>query len=321
MLLSLVILNLMIYRVCVINKLKRYRLLLIITYVLITIMQFFIFNHSTTYNNIFKTIFFNLIHIIILSVPFIVEYFIKDKRKISFSYNKYLDVLSFAGIKANVNLKDEIETIKKFRNAFSYENISDIAIDLPRHSSLRYINKGTLNKEYFNIAYENLVDPYVYIIVSNTGSSASQVISVFTKTDFSHVSISFDRELITTISYNGGERVYPPGLNQETIDEFKKKDDASILVYGLKVGNLKKYKMIKKIEQINKEGSAYNILGLVFKFSARSNIMYCSQFVYNLLSCVECEFFYPKDSFSIKPTDFIEKDYKRKLEFLYELKL
>ncbi len=79
--------------------------------------------------------------------------------------------------------------------------------------------------------------------------------------------------------------------------------------------------MIEKISKINEEGSAYNILGLVFKFSFRSNIMYCSQFVYSLLYYADCDFLQPTDAFSIKPTDFIEKDYKRKMEFLYELKL
>ncbi len=322
MLLCLLVFVIMLYRTSIINKLYRYRFLLSIAYSILLILQLFIFTNFFEYDsNIYRSILYNFIGLCIVAIPLLTEHFIKGSKKITFSTNKYLEVLSFAGLKSNVSLKDEIDNIKKLKNVLSYENISDIATDLPRHSSLRYINKDSLNKEYFNVAYENLSDPYIYIIISDTGSSASQVISLFTKTEFSHVSIAFDRELITTISYNGGERVSPPGLNQEAIDAFKKKDDASILVYGLNVGNENKYKMIKKIEQINKEGSAYNILGLVFKFSAKNNIMYCSQFVYSLLKSVNCNFFIPKDDFSIKPTDFVEKDYKRNLEFLYELKL
>ncbi|MEN2666915.1 hypothetical protein [Listeria aquatica] len=47
--------------------------------------------------------------------------------------------------------------------------------------------------------------------------------------------------------------------------------------------------------------------------------MFCSQFVYKILQFAELEYF--RDSAAkIKPTDFVERDYYRKLAFCYEIK-
>jgi hypothetical protein len=62
------------------------------------------------------------------------------------------------------------------------------------------------------------------------------------------------------------------------------------------------------------------MLGLVINQSYKPNIMYCSQFVYNMLETAEAVYFH-SDAMTIKPTDFIEKDYHRKLEFVEELRL
>jgi hypothetical protein len=129
--------------------------------------------------------------------------------------------------------------------------------------------------------------------------------------------LSFDKDLHTIISYNGGERVYPPGLNLEMIQFFNKKKDAAIMVYALPVTYEKKKALIDKIKSINVEGNAYNLLGLVFKFSAKPNIMFCSQFVYNMLKYVDMAYFVKHD---IKPTDLVELDYYRKLKYAYEIK-
>ena len=115
----------------------------------------------------------------------------------------------------------------------SSDNLKSVLDDLPRHDSFRYINNGSLTAEYFAEAAKSLADPHVYIVISNTVSVASEIISVFTQRQYNHASLSFDRELRTIISYNGGERVYPPGLNHEMITFFNKKPGASILIYSL----------------------------------------------------------------------------------------
>lgn len=97
-----------------------------------------------------------------------------------------------------------------------------------------------------------------------------------------------------------------------------KKNDASILVYKLKVTYEQKLQMINKIQQINEEGSAYNLLGLLTGSSNKPNIMYCSQFLYSMLDSVGAIYF-NKPRKSLKPTDFIERDYERKLEFVEKI--
>ncbi len=77
-------------------------------------------------------------------------------------------------------------------------------------------------------------------MISSTGTSSSELISVFTRKDYNHASLSFDRELKTILSYNGGGNVYPPGLNREQLEYFHRKEDASMLVYSLEATREKK---------------------------------------------------------------------------------
>jgi hypothetical protein len=207
-------------------------------------------------------------------------------------------------------------TIKR---ALSKSNLDEIMYDLPRHSVVSYVNKGTLTEEYFVECEKALSDPNLYLVISNSGSAASQLISVFTKKLYNHVSISFDRELKTILSYNGGERAFPPGLNKEQLAYFAKHKNASILVYRLAVSRQKKEMLIAKIRGINITGSAYNLIGLVTKRSIRPNIMFCSQFVYSMLESID-ENVYEGSASYARPTDFIEKDYYRKLEFCTEIR-
>jgi hypothetical protein len=160
----------------------------------------------------------------------------------------------------------------------------------------------------------------MYIVVSNTGSAASEFISIFTRKQYNHASLSFDAELKTIISYNGGERVYPPGLNHETVEYFNKKSGASILVYALDAPAEQKRLIIDKVKEINREGSAYNLMGLIFKYSHKPNILFCSQFVYKMLDLAGLAYFAKKPG-EVKPTDLIELDYYRKLSFAFEMRL
>jgi hypothetical protein len=77
--------------------------------------------------------------------------------------------------------------------------------------------------------------------------------------------------------------------------------------------------MLEKIAKINVEGSAYNILGLfLHKRKHKPNILYCTQFVYNMLDDVGLVYF-SKPEGKISPTDLVELDYYRKLKFELEI--
>lgn len=263
-----------------------------------------------------------LIAIIIIFVPFFVLY-LNYLYRIQYKFSNSLkdaSTISFEMIKEihkrSMTLKNKV---MKNKNTLSIENLNEIIQDIPRHSYTKYLNKNSLTDEYFMECEKSLEDEHLYIIISSTGSPASELISIFTNKDYNHVSLSFDRELKTIISYNGGENVSPPGLNQEQLAFFNKKEDASIMVYKISARREKKQAVIDKIKEINETGSAYNLVGLVTKISIRPNIMFCSQFVYSILKFAGLEYF-QSTSTKIKPTDLVENDYYRKLEFCYEIK-
>jgi hypothetical protein len=212
------------------------------------------------------------------------------------------------------------DRIYNTKSKLTRKNLAAIFRDLPRHNSFGYINNGSLTKKYFSDVTDTAGNGYVYLVISSTGSPASEVISAFTQKKFNHASLAFEPELETIISYNGGENVYPPGLNREMLEFFRKKADASVLVYKLPASREQKLTLLEQIRRINSEGSSYNFLGLLLKHSYKPNILYCSQFVYKMLETAGLTYFEKKPEL-VKPTDFIELDYYRKLEFECEIKL
>lgn len=260
--------------------------------------------------------------LILLGVPYFVERFTTINNGTEFYMPTIEDVtaISFEELHDNSKkIKSMLQSATNMKESVSIDHMKTILEDIPRHSSTRYVNHGSLTDYYFNIAKDSLDDEHIYIVVSNTGSPASELISQFTQKQYNHVSLSFDKELNTIISYNGGNNVYPPGMNAEAVEYFHQKDDASVLIYSLPVTREQKQILIDKIAEINREGSAYNLVGLVAKHSFRPNIMFCSQFVYKMLKIANLEFF-EKDAGDVRPTDFIELDYFKKLAFEYEIK-
>lgn len=300
------------------------KIIFTILYIIIMILQQ-VFNALIVFSGVETGIVFlvkKFIAALAILVPFFVLYlnYLYTLQNQFSPLSKDAYAISFEVIKEIQNrttmLKD---TLIKSKRSLSIDNLSEIAKDIPRHSYTKYLNKNTLTDEFFQECEKSLEDEHLYIVVSSTGSSASELISVFTQKTFNHVSLSFDSQLKTILSYNGGENVHPPGLNKEQLEAFHKKDDASIIVYRIDAPKDKKQVVIDKIKEINETGSAYNLVGLVTKISLRPNIMFCSQFVYSILKEAELEYF-KSTSTNVKPTDFVEKDYYRKLEFCYEIK-
>jgi len=300
---------------------KRTRLLLIVTYFIVMALQISFYALIVAGSDYWlEHPLRKLFAIVSLVLPMIISRYV--------AVGKYTELylptlqetvtISFSQIREfSGNVAAAAATLKKTGASLTPGNFKEIISDLPRHDSFHYVNSGSLTEEYFLAAEASLDDPALYIIISNTGSPAGEVLSVFTHRQFNHASISFDSSLKTIVSYNGGERVYPPGLNSELTDYLIRKKDASIMVYRLHVTREQKEAALDKILQINQEGSAYNLLGLLMNQSYKPNIMYCSQFVYSILQHIGAAYF--EASGAIKPTDLIEKDYHRKLEFVEEL--
>jgi hypothetical protein len=240
---------------------------------------------------------YKLLGIFFLLVPFAAErlFFYRQNDKFFIPTLDEWSVISYTQLMHNKDLIVQgISKINRAGQSLSTENLTEIINDLPRHSSFRYISNGSLTDAYFQEAYASLDDEYVYLVITDSGSAASGLISLFTNKQYNHVSLSFDRDLHTIISYNGGEKISPPGLNPEMIENLQKNENSSVMVYKLKAATEQKKAMIDKVREINAEGSAYNLLGLVFKYSHKPNIMFCSQFVYQILAYANLIYFKKK---------------------------
>ena len=302
---------------------KRTRFLLIVAYLIVLAIQMAFYTHIVAGYDYWRDHpLRKFFAIIIMLLPMVISRYV--------AVGKYTELylptlqeavtISFSQLREfSGNISSAVLRLKKTGTSLTPSNFKEIIKDFPRHDSFHYINSGSLTDEYFQAARDSLDDPALYIVISNTGSPAGEILSVFTHRHFNHASLSFDASLKTVVSYNGGERIYPPGLNSEMADYLARKPDASVLVYRLPVTREQKAAALEKILQVNQEGSSYNLLGLFINKSYKPNIMYCSQFVYSILRHIGATYF--EASGKIKPTDLVEKDYQRKLEFVEELRL
>ncbi|ONI44897.1 hypothetical protein AN641_05520 [Candidatus Epulonipiscioides gigas] len=279
-----------------------------------------IIRYEWDYNEKMLVYIYEQSNLLIITLSFFIEIIFEIKEE-QYNFIKILQCKTYIDFRKLKNIAhNKKDLICKASKVLTKDNVRELILDMRRHNSFSYINDGTLSEKYFELAQKSIfTDPFVYIILSDTGSVASQLIGVGTQKPYNHASFSFDRNLETLISYNGGEKINPPGLNTEMLEYLMKKKDATIYIYKLPVTREAKQKMLEKIKEINKNGSSYNLVGLMTRKSYKPNIMFCSQFVYSLLKYAGVEYFEKKAS-SIKPTDLVELDYHRKLLFDHEIK-
>ena len=259
--------------------------------------------------------------VLAMALPLFVERFITANKNARFYLPSLEEVqaISFAELRENQEkLRRAMEDAETTARKLTPENLGKALTGSHGHSSITYVNHGSLTDAYFREAEAALSDPFLYIVISDTGSTASEIIGSVTQKVYNHASLSFDRGLKTTLSCNGGANLYPPGLNPEMVAHFHLKPDASVLVYRLFAGRRRKERVLETVRRINREGSAYNMLGLVTKWSYKPNIIFCSQFVYRMLQEAGLQYF-DKCPGEVRPTDLVELDYRRKLEFVEEI--
>ncbi len=258
---------------------------------------------------------------VLLSLTFVFEFLLRRKSKPLSFQNMDENTLSFEDFRyLKQHLDFKAKRIKEVGEVVTFPFICAMMGEFRRNAAIRYQAKESLSDTYFENLEKSMSDPYVYLVFADTGSTASNFIGLLTNKPYNHLSISFDSNLKTLVSYNGGERVMPPGMNQEMIEWFYQKEDASIRVYRLPVTTEQKKIMADRIRKINREGSAYNLIGVAIGKSIQPNIMVCSEFVYGLLESVNANYF-TKTALEVKPADMIELDYERKLEFVETIRL
>lgn len=214
---------------------------------------------------------------------------------------------------------DYINLYSEGKTKLNRRNIRSLIKDIPRHGYLNYTNQSSLSKDFLKLSEQSIQkENYLYLVLSETGSPASEILSLFTHKNYNHLSLSFDRSLYTMVSYNGGNSYQNPGLNRESLANLNQKKDSQLLVYRMQVAEKDRLIILNKIKEINKKGSAYNVVGLLTNIDVRPNMMYCSQFVYQMLKEVDLNFFEPIED-KIKPTDFIDYDSEKRLTFEYKI--
>jgi hypothetical protein len=198
--------------------------------------------------------------------------------------------------------------------SLTFRDIGALFRELPRHSSTRYITRRSLPDDWFGRTAPG--DPHIYIVLSDTAGPVSRLIRLFTGALYNHVSLSFDRALESLVSYNGGNGISGPGLNAEGLESLTQGAGASLAVYRLPLEPGQKAALVERVRAIDREGSSYNLQGLLTGKSRLPNIMFCSQFVYSLLEGAGLAYF-KKGRGVVHPEDFIRDG----VEFLGRMSL
>ena len=109
----------------------------------------------------------------------------------------------------------------------------------------------------------------IYIILTYTGTILSKIVKVYTRKEYSHVSISLDEDLTKMYSFG---RLYPynpflggfvhEGLDRGTFKRFKK---TKTKIYSLEIPEEKYDKIEEIIQAVQSKKNAYkfNLIGLL----------------------------------------------------------
>lgn len=130
---------------------------------------------------------------------------------------------------------------------------------------------------------------YVYILVSQSGTTISKILKMFTRKPYNHVSVSCESDLSEMYSFcrNKPERPLPATFNKEIIGEgtLGKYNMIPCELYRISVTDEQKELLYKNIEHFkqNRDCYSYNCIGLGFMLFhiafRRKNKFVCSQFV------------------------------------------
>ena len=151
----------------------------------------------------------------------------------------------------------------------------------------------------------------IYIILSYTGTLLSRVVKLYTRKEYSHVSISLDKDLEHMYSF-GRLNPYNPfwgGFVQESphYGTFKRFKNSRIKIFSMEVSNEDYEKIKNTIEDIknNKNSYRFNVMGLITVMAhyhfKRERCFYCAEFVKHVLCSSNLEIDLPE---VIKPDDF-----------------
>jgi len=155
----------------------------------------------------------------------------------------------------------------------------------------------------------------IYIVLTYTGTILSKIVKLYTKKEFSHVSIALDTNLNEMYSF-GRKNPYlalPAGFVHENknLGTFKRFKRTKTAIYSMQVTN-EQYERLQEIiwefEQ-NKDNFHFNILGLITAMIRlklkRERHLYCAEFVKYVLEKSNIKTNLP---ICVRPDDFQKID-------------
>ena len=168
-------------------------------------------------------------------------------------------------------------------------------------------------KELLELAEGPDVGNKIYILLTDTKTNFSKVSKFITKAPYNHVSIAFDRNLdeiyAYAISNDNGMR---GGIMRETKEEL---NGAHYSLYEMNVSLETMFKIKSRVIELyeNVEDTKYNYLGLInaifkreiFKSDEKS-MMFCSQFVVELLRSADIQLMSKRGSSTVTPYDLVK---------------
>lgn len=156
----------------------------------------------------------------------------------------------------------------------------------------------------------------IYILLTRSNTLVSRLVYLFTRAEYTHVSISFEENLETfyTSSRKNGRTMFPAGPTRESFKYGWFKRYGKIIpcaLYELKVSEevYEQAKIEAEFFMKNADHYHFNVLGLILcKFNIswdRKNHFFCSQLVSEILirsNALEI----PKEPTLMRPTDYME---------------
>lgn len=153
---------------------------------------------------------YRLIGVLVIAIPFLIRELCFPSRNADCTAPSIeeLGSLSYARfIQDQETISRAMKKAGKAGRLIAKSALRDLISELMRHDSFSYISNGNLTDDYFRKASETLDDGYIYIVITKSKSTSSEVIGLFTNRPYNHVSLSFDSRLNTIVSYNGGNKV------------------------------------------------------------------------------------------------------------------
>ena len=153
----------------------------------------------------------------------------------------------------------------------------------------------------------------IYILEMHTYTIPSRIIKFFTKYEYSHIALSFNKKCNKIYSFGRRDcnNIFNSGFTCEKKNGefFKKFNNTHCRIYEVVVDKEKYYKLKKIINEIekNKDLFKYDYIGICLRYFkipiAFKNKYVCSYFIAELLEEVDIHKF-DKKTYFIEPKDF-----------------